>query len=348
MTNRWTSNDISIIDVSHFWDTLFMHMHTHESKSLETSLDFIIRVHYVQQSNLVLHLLFDFAFTLGTILSGFCIFCCGRPRVHTKEDPVLLTFCVNVAVGLMQLFTVSFMMVGWFWSVVWGIYMIILAGQRSLEKELPKDYDEDFEVWVLTIKPWHLNSTRVGCTAMQTSWEIHLQLVHGVLANSQCFPHAQYYKTEHWSQRWAESLSKQAVLCMCAWLFSCIFFHSIHLFLFHFSLFVHGCCATCSAFILDQFSQPIICASDWLLHCIQTPYLCHHACLLKSYENYLHCNSSGYGVCRYAWHDTLKALFTCTCTCTFISESSWSQVLCAMHFPVWRSKGSWLSGDPEY
>ena len=35
---------------------------------------------------------------------------------------------INIMVGVMQMFTVPFMLVGWFWSFVWGIYMIILAG----------------------------------------------------------------------------------------------------------------------------------------------------------------------------------------------------------------------------
>ena len=66
---------------------------------------------------------------LGTMLSGFSIFCCGKPRVQTKGDQKMETFCINVMVGVMQLFTVAFMLVGWFWGFVWGIYMIILAGK---------------------------------------------------------------------------------------------------------------------------------------------------------------------------------------------------------------------------
>jgi len=32
-------------------------------------------------------------------------------------------------VGTMQFCTVAFLLVGWAWSLVWGIYMIILAGK---------------------------------------------------------------------------------------------------------------------------------------------------------------------------------------------------------------------------
>ena len=35
-------------------------------------------------------------------------------------------------VGVMQFFTVTFILVGWVWSLVWGIYMVILAGKKSV------------------------------------------------------------------------------------------------------------------------------------------------------------------------------------------------------------------------
>jgi hypothetical protein len=64
----------------------------------------------------------------GTIVSGFCILCCARPRVPPKynQDFVLL-LCTNTLVGLAQLFTVTFLLVGWFWSAAWGIRMVILS-----------------------------------------------------------------------------------------------------------------------------------------------------------------------------------------------------------------------------
>ena len=66
----------------------------------------------------------------GTVLSGLSLCACGKPRLHgnnTGFDGTSL--CVNLWVGLSQMITVTFMLVGWFWSVVWGIYMIILAGE---------------------------------------------------------------------------------------------------------------------------------------------------------------------------------------------------------------------------
>lgn len=65
---------------------------------------------------------------VGTILSGFSILCCGKCRVQTKDDQRLVTLCVNVCVGVSQLFTVTFLLVGWFWSIAWGVNMVLLAG----------------------------------------------------------------------------------------------------------------------------------------------------------------------------------------------------------------------------
>ena len=44
------------------------------------------------------------------------------------EDQKASAFCTNLFVGLAQMFTITFMLVGWFWSLTWGIYMVILAG----------------------------------------------------------------------------------------------------------------------------------------------------------------------------------------------------------------------------
>ncbi|CAG5119828.1 unnamed protein product, partial [Candidula unifasciata] len=63
----------------------------------------------------------------GTALSGLAILCCGQPRVLNKDDQILITLCANCMVGLAQLCTITFLLVGWFWSVSWGIEMIILS-----------------------------------------------------------------------------------------------------------------------------------------------------------------------------------------------------------------------------
>ena len=67
---------------------------------------------------------------VGTIVSGFSIFCCATSRVPNKyEQDVFLILCVNTWVGVAQLFTVTFLLVGWFWSLAWGIRMVVLSGE---------------------------------------------------------------------------------------------------------------------------------------------------------------------------------------------------------------------------
>ncbi|XP_045187421.2 uncharacterized protein LOC123545166 [Mercenaria mercenaria] len=70
----------------------------------------------------------------GTILSGLCILCCAKSRVPPKYDPdPVLLICVNTWVGIAQLFTVTFLLVGWFWSIAWGIRMVILSLEQRRE-----------------------------------------------------------------------------------------------------------------------------------------------------------------------------------------------------------------------
>ncbi|CAL1532143.1 unnamed protein product, partial [Lymnaea stagnalis] len=64
----------------------------------------------------------------GTALSGLSILCCGQARVSNKNDQILTTLCANCMVGVAQLFTVTFFLVGWFWSIGWGIQMVSLSG----------------------------------------------------------------------------------------------------------------------------------------------------------------------------------------------------------------------------
>ncbi|KAH3898212.1 hypothetical protein DPMN_022433 [Dreissena polymorpha] len=70
----------------------------------------------------------------GTVLSGMCIFCCATPRIPSKYDQdSAAVCCVNVLVGMAQFFTTTFLLVGWFWGVSWGIKMIHLSLQRRQE-----------------------------------------------------------------------------------------------------------------------------------------------------------------------------------------------------------------------
>ncbi|XP_072907611.1 protein SPEC3-like [Hemitrygon akajei] len=70
----------------------------------------------------------------GTILAGFTLVCCSDPGTPTgsrSSDERLALFCLNVWVGVSQLFTVPFLLVGWLWSIVWGIMMINLSYEQT-------------------------------------------------------------------------------------------------------------------------------------------------------------------------------------------------------------------------
>ena len=67
----------------------------------------------------------------GTVLCGLSVLCCGRPRLKVKEGRRTMTVLVNLLVGVMQLFTVPVFLVGWAWSFVWGVYMVILSSKKS-------------------------------------------------------------------------------------------------------------------------------------------------------------------------------------------------------------------------
>ncbi|CAI4227229.1 unnamed protein product [Auanema sp. JU1783] len=65
----------------------------------------------------------------GTILSGLAALCMGQPRVNMKEGRKLVTLIVNLLVGISQFFTITFLFVGWFWSIAWGGLLIIHSMQ---------------------------------------------------------------------------------------------------------------------------------------------------------------------------------------------------------------------------
>uniref|UniRef100_A0A7E4V040 Protein SPEC3 n=1 Tax=Panagrellus redivivus TaxID=6233 RepID=A0A7E4V040_PANRE len=65
----------------------------------------------------------------GTILSGFSALCMGQPRIDIKEGRKLMTLFVNLLVGISQFFTITFLFVGWFWSIAWGGLLTIHSMQ---------------------------------------------------------------------------------------------------------------------------------------------------------------------------------------------------------------------------
>lgn len=65
----------------------------------------------------------------GTMMSGIFVLCVGQTRVNYREAQKLMTLVINILVGTSQFLTITFMLVGWFWSIAWGGLLIIYSMQ---------------------------------------------------------------------------------------------------------------------------------------------------------------------------------------------------------------------------
>jgi len=63
---------------------------------------------------------------IGTIIAGFSVFCCGN--IGESGSSKLGIFCINFWVRLAQLCTVPIFLIGWIWSIMWGVAFITNAG----------------------------------------------------------------------------------------------------------------------------------------------------------------------------------------------------------------------------
>ena len=66
------------------------------------------------------------------MLSGVLGMCFGAPRfsVHVTVEHRFLALVINLLVGIFQTVTVLFCLVGWCWSLGWGILLVKVAGKR--------------------------------------------------------------------------------------------------------------------------------------------------------------------------------------------------------------------------
>ncbi|XP_050529443.1 DNA-directed RNA polymerase II subunit RPB7-like isoform X6 [Daktulosphaira vitifoliae] len=66
---------------------------------------------------------------LGTFFSGVFCLCTGKPRFSINDtlQSRMGAFLVNAIVAFSQLFTILFCLVGWGWSIWWGVIMIKMA-----------------------------------------------------------------------------------------------------------------------------------------------------------------------------------------------------------------------------
>lgn len=84
---------------------------------------------------LILNIIFP---GLGTVISGVIAFFLTRHEMSLMNRTSVL--CVNCFVGLMQLSTIVFLFIGWFWSIIWGCAFVGLS--ESYGKEVAKVEDE--------------------------------------------------------------------------------------------------------------------------------------------------------------------------------------------------------------
>ncbi|KAK7103353.1 micronuclear linker histone polyprotein-like [Littorina saxatilis] len=83
----------------------------------------------------------------GTVVSGMSVLCCSQSRISSKGDTKANTVCVNIFVGAAQLGTVTFFLVGWFWSLAWGVKMVILAVEHR--EELKQQREKELQALAL-------------------------------------------------------------------------------------------------------------------------------------------------------------------------------------------------------
>lgn len=67
----------------------------------------------------------------GTIFSGLFCLCIGVPRfsLHDSARARFGSFVINIIVGVAQAFTLIFCLVGWGWSVWWGMILLRTASE---------------------------------------------------------------------------------------------------------------------------------------------------------------------------------------------------------------------------
>lgn len=74
---------------------------------------------------------------LGTFLSGVSVFCCSEPRPRGTEK--LQVVWLNTWVALLQFFTAFLFLLGWIWSIMWGVAFITIANENSKKKKYSED-----------------------------------------------------------------------------------------------------------------------------------------------------------------------------------------------------------------
>ena len=83
---------------------------------------------YLHQINMLIFRVFAlYQHYTGTIFAGFSVFCCA----NKGQDPAgrVSCLCINFWVGILQMGTVWFFLLGWIWSIMWGAAFLGMSGK---------------------------------------------------------------------------------------------------------------------------------------------------------------------------------------------------------------------------
>uniref|UniRef100_A0A1B6E608 Protein stum n=1 Tax=Clastoptera arizonana TaxID=38151 RepID=A0A1B6E608_9HEMI len=93
---------------------------------------------------------------IGTLFSGMFCLCIGKPRFSINDSHAdrLKAFCVNLIISACQIFSIVFCLVGWGWSIWWGVIMIRLAkkhrriilAEKTAEEPVPVAVNQNHDV----------------------------------------------------------------------------------------------------------------------------------------------------------------------------------------------------------
>ncbi|XP_070577371.1 protein stum homolog [Ptychodera flava] len=72
---------------------------------------------------------------IGTLISAFTVFCCGK--TGNPERAPCVDFWLNILSALLQIITFP-VIVGWIWSIFWGMTFVTLSAEYKRARELQK------------------------------------------------------------------------------------------------------------------------------------------------------------------------------------------------------------------
>ncbi|GAB1609838.1 hypothetical protein Ahia01_001269700 [Argonauta hians] len=78
---------------------------------------------------------------LGSVLCGILQVCYGESQKSKKKMDKSSRILMNISIGVMQFSTFTFFLVGWFWSIAWGLKILFISidKQKLMKKQQQKE-----------------------------------------------------------------------------------------------------------------------------------------------------------------------------------------------------------------